>query len=69
MGRSAVSASTAQLEPSDEGPLLVVSAHAADFVWRAGGVIAQSAAAGRPVTIVCHHWRRTLSFSSTPRGP
>ena len=23
----------------------------------------------RPVTIVRHHWRRTFSFSSTPRGP
>jgi len=51
---SALSAvGAAQLEPSDAGPLVVVSAHAADFVWRAGGVIAQSAAAGREVTIVC----------------
>ena len=28
------------------GPLLVVSAHAADFVWRCGGYIAQTTAAG-----------------------
>jgi 4-oxalomesaconate hydratase len=43
----------AQLDASDAGPILVVSAHAADFVWRAGGVIAASARAGRQVTVVC----------------
>jgi len=32
---------------------LVVSAHAADFVWRAGGAIASHAAKGYAVTIVC----------------
>jgi 4-oxalomesaconate hydratase len=32
---------------------LVVSAHAADFVWRAGGAIALHAAKGYEVTIVC----------------
>ncbi len=32
---------------------LVVSAHAADFVWRAGGAIALHAAKGYAVTIVC----------------
>lgn len=32
---------------------LVVSAHAADFVWRAGGAIALHAARGTAVTIVC----------------
>jgi 4-oxalomesaconate hydratase len=32
---------------------LVVSAHAADFVWRAGGAIAQHAAAGVQITVVC----------------
>jgi len=32
---------------------LVVSAHAADFVWRAGGAIALHAKAGYDVTIVC----------------
>jgi len=35
------------------GPLLVVSAHAGDFVWRAGGAIALTAAAGRPAKVVC----------------
>src|SRR3546814_2636778 len=33
--------------------LLVVSAHAADFVWRAGGAIALHAARGTAVTVVC----------------
>jgi len=33
--------------------LLVVSAHAADFVWRAGGYIATVAAAGGRVDVVC----------------
>jgi 4-oxalomesaconate hydratase len=32
---------------------LVVSAHAADFVWRAGGAIALAAARGDRVTVVC----------------
>jgi len=32
---------------------LVVSAHAADFVWRAGGAIALAAAPGEPVTVLC----------------
>lgn len=32
---------------------LVVSAHAADFVWRAGGAIALHAEAGYHVTVVC----------------
>ena len=32
---------------------LVVSAHAADFVWRCGGAIALHAAAGYDVTVVC----------------
>lgn len=32
---------------------LVVSAHSADFVWRAGGSIALHAAAGFAVTVVC----------------
>jgi 4-oxalomesaconate hydratase len=35
------------------GSLLVVSAHAADFVWRAGGAIALYAQAGARVTVVC----------------
>ena len=33
--------------------LLVVSAHAADFVWRAGGYVALHAKRGHPVTVVC----------------
>jgi 4-oxalomesaconate hydratase len=36
-----------------EGSALVVSAHAADFVWRCGGAIALSQQAGIVVTIVC----------------
>ncbi|HLV85313.1 MAG TPA: PIG-L deacetylase family protein [Devosia sp.] len=32
---------------------LVISAHAADFVWRCGGAIAQHAARGYEVTVVC----------------
>lgn len=32
---------------------LVVSAHAADFVWRAGGAIALAASRGERVTVVC----------------
>jgi 4-oxalomesaconate hydratase len=32
---------------------LVISAHAADFVWRAGGAIAQHQAKGYEVTVVC----------------
>ncbi len=35
------------------GPVLVISAHAADFVWRAGGAIALATARGDPVTVVC----------------
>ena len=32
---------------------LVVSAHSADFVWRAGGAIALSTQRGWEVTVVC----------------
>ena len=35
------------------GPLLVISAHAGDFVWRAGGAIALTAAAGARAKVVC----------------
>ncbi|OHV32309.1 MULTISPECIES: PIG-L deacetylase family protein [Pseudofrankia] len=38
---------------SGNGSLLVVSAHAGDFVWRAGGAIASAAARGDRVTVVC----------------
>jgi 4-oxalomesaconate hydratase len=37
----------------DPPSVLVVSAHAADFVWRAGGAIALSAARGADVHVVC----------------
>ncbi|GAA5126579.1 PIG-L deacetylase family protein [Pseudonocardia adelaidensis] len=33
--------------------LLVVSAHAGDFVWRAGGAIALAAERGDRATVVC----------------
>jgi 4-oxalomesaconate hydratase len=33
--------------------MLVISAHAADFVWRAGGAIALTAARGDRVTVLC----------------
>jgi 4-oxalomesaconate hydratase len=33
--------------------MLVVSAHAGDFVWRAGGAIALAARRGDPVTVLC----------------
>jgi 4-oxalomesaconate hydratase len=36
-----------------DGPLLVVSAHAGDFVWRAGGAMALAASRGAKVTVVC----------------
>ncbi len=35
------------------GPLLVVSAHAGDFVWRAAGAMALAAARGASVTVLC----------------
>ncbi|RJQ53990.1 MAG: PIG-L family deacetylase [Desulfobacteraceae bacterium] len=38
---------------SDKPSILVVSAHAADFVWRAGGAIALYAGRGYRVRIVC----------------
>jgi len=38
---------------SPKGTLLVVSAHAADFVWRAGGAIALYASRGHRVRVLC----------------
>jgi 4-oxalomesaconate hydratase len=38
---------------STQESTLVVSAHAADFVWRAGGAIALAAARGDRVTVLC----------------
>jgi 4-oxalomesaconate hydratase len=36
-----------------EGPVLVISAHAGDFVWRAGGAMALASSRGAPVTVLC----------------
>ena len=38
---------------SDNKTALVISAHSADFVWRAGGAIALHQAKGYAVTVVC----------------
>ena len=38
---------------TQDGPVLVVSAHAGDFVWRAGGAIALAASRGAEVTVLC----------------
>jgi 4-oxalomesaconate hydratase len=35
------------------GPVLVVSAHAGDFVWRAGGAVALASSRGATVTVLC----------------
>jgi 4-oxalomesaconate hydratase len=35
------------------GPVLVVSAHAGDFVWRAGGAMALASSRGASVTVLC----------------
>ena len=39
--------------PNTDPSLLVVSAHAGDFVWRAGGAIAAATARGERATVVC----------------
>jgi 4-oxalomesaconate hydratase len=39
--------------PPETGPLLVVSAHAADFVWRAGGYLARAVQRGGTGHVVC----------------
>ncbi|HEY2307708.1 MAG TPA: PIG-L deacetylase family protein [Streptosporangiaceae bacterium] len=38
---------------TQNGPVLVVSAHAGDFVWRAGGAIALAASGGAEVMVLC----------------
>jgi 4-oxalomesaconate hydratase len=38
---------------SQQESMLVVSAHAADFVWRAGGAVALAASRGQRVTVLC----------------
>jgi 4-oxalomesaconate hydratase len=45
------------------GPLLVVSAHAADFVWRCGGYIAKTVAAGGAAEVIC------LSYGERSESP
>jgi 4-oxalomesaconate hydratase len=40
-------------DETEAGPLLVISAHAGDFVWRAGGAMALAAARGAEVTVLC----------------
>jgi 4-oxalomesaconate hydratase len=39
-------------QPGD-GAVLVVSAHAGDFVWRAAGAMALASSRGAPVTVLC----------------
>jgi 4-oxalomesaconate hydratase len=58
--------------------VLVVSAHAADFVWRAGGAMALYAARGHRVTLVClsygergesaRYWREGLSLDEIKKA-
>ena len=38
---------------SQQASMLVVSAHAADFVWRAGGAVALAASRGDRVRVLC----------------
>lgn len=38
---------------SAAGPLLVISAHVGDFVWRAGGAMALASSRGAAVTVLC----------------
>ncbi|HEX7993620.1 MAG TPA: PIG-L family deacetylase, partial [Streptosporangiaceae bacterium] len=40
-------------DAGSEGNVLVVSAHAGDFVWRAGGAMALAASRGAAVTVLC----------------
>jgi 4-oxalomesaconate hydratase len=48
---------------SEPQSLLVVSAHAADFVWRCGGYIAATVAAGGSADVIC------LSFGERGESP
>lgn len=41
------------MSTASTGTALVVSAHSADFVWRAGGAIALHAERGWQVTVIC----------------
>jgi 4-oxalomesaconate hydratase len=40
-------------DSAQAGPMLVVSAHAGDFVWRAAGAMALASARGADVTVLC----------------
>lgn len=40
-------------DPSKQGPVLAISAHAADFVWRAAGALALAALDGRGAHVIC----------------
>ncbi len=40
-------------EAAPPGPMLVVSAHAGDFVWRAAGAMALASARGAQVSVLC----------------
>jgi 4-oxalomesaconate hydratase len=41
------------MSEAGNGPVLVISAHAGDFVWRAAGAMALAAARGDQVTVLC----------------
>lgn len=43
----------APVPPTPPRSTLVVTAHAGDFVWRAGGAVALAAARGEKVTVAC----------------
>lgn len=54
MSTSAQTAGARPRAPQDPaGPMLVISAHAADFVWRAAGAIALTTTRGQRARIVC----------------
>ena len=41
------------MSEAGSGPVLVISAHAGDFVWRAAGAMALAASPGDQVTVLC----------------
>jgi 4-oxalomesaconate hydratase len=55
-------------QPDPAGPVLVVSAHAADFVWRAGGGIALAAAKSGAEVICLSYGERGESAGLWKRG-
>jgi 4-oxalomesaconate hydratase len=44
---------TSHTSTPSQGTLLVISAHAGDFVWRAGGAIALAAERGQRAKVLC----------------